>query len=173
MLVPAGGGRRGSSALNVTLPIFAEHGRQISAQRRRLEARFEEQAMTSAERHVRRQVRQQTRAGINVKRDAARTRARAQAIKSRGQAAAMRAQTGYAAGSAYTDVLSCPGSACTQRSGTTPIPSSTIARGDVIALKRQTGTRSPGRRPLTLNRWLTAPDRPSRAPRVRWGASSP
>ncbi|MED5444384.1 MAG: TolC family protein, partial [Pseudomonadota bacterium] len=141
-----------SIALNVTMPLFA--GGRISAQRREAYARFDAQAMNLET--TRRQVRQQTRAFyINVKRDVARTRARAQAIKST-QAALDAAQTGYEVGTRnVVDVL------IAQRAVYSAIRDHANSIidfvQDVIALKRQTGTLTPGEM-LTLNRWLTAPD---------------
>jgi len=141
-----------SIALNVTMPLFA--GGRISAQRREAYARFDAQAMNLET--TRRQVRQQTRAFyINVKRDVARTRARAQAIKST-QAALDAAQTGYEVGTRnVVDVL------IAQRAVYSAIRDHANSIidfvQDVIALKRQTGTLTPGDM-LTLNRWLTAPD---------------
>ncbi|MBL6715838.1 MAG: TolC family protein, partial [Pseudomonadales bacterium] len=141
-----------SIALNVTMPLFA--GGRLSAQRRQAYARFDAQAMNLE--GTRRQVRQQTRAFyINVKRDVARTRARAQAIKST-QSALDAAQTGYEVGTRnVVDVL------IAQRAVYSALrdhDNSIIDFvEDVIALKRQTGTLTPGDM-LTLNQWLTAPD---------------
>ena len=141
-----------SIALNVTMPLFA--GGRISAQRREAYARFDAQAMNLE--NTRRQVRQQTRAFyINVKRDVARTRARAQAIKST-QSALDAAQTGYEVGTRnVVDVL------IAQRALYSAIRDHANSIidfvQDVIALKRQTGTLTPGDM-LTLNQWLTAPD---------------
>jgi hypothetical protein len=79
---------------------------------------------------TRRQVRQQTRAFyINVKRDVARTRARAQAIKST-QAALDAAQTGYEVGTRnVVDVLIAQ-RAVYSALGITPIRSSISSRRD-------------------------------------------
>ena len=142
-------------ALSVTVPVFS--GLRVSAQRRQAYARYDNSVQTYEA--TLRNVTQRTRASyINVKRDVARTRARAQAIIST-QSALEAAQTGYEVGTRnVVDVL------IAQRAVFSAIRDHANSIidfvQDVVALKRQAGILTPADI-LELNRWLEAPADPT------------
>ncbi|MDZ7825258.1 MAG: TolC family outer membrane protein [Gammaproteobacteria bacterium] len=141
--------------LNLSMPVFS--GGRISAQRRQAYARYDSTARNVEA--TRRQVTQSTRAlFINVKRDVARTRARARAIEST-RSALEAAQTGYEVGTRnVVDVLDA------QRALFSAIRdhdnSIVDFVQDVVALKRQAGILTPGDL-LELDRWLREPEPPT------------
>ncbi|MEE4360232.1 MAG: TolC family outer membrane protein [Pseudomonadales bacterium] len=142
-------------ALNVTVPVFS--GLRVSGQRRQAYARYDSTVETYE--GTLRNVTQATRAFyINVKRDVARTRARAQAIIST-QSALEAAQTGYEVGTRnVVDVL------IAQRAVFSAIrdhDNSIIDFvQDVVSLKRQAGILTPADI-VELNRWLEPPAAPT------------
>lgn len=142
-------------ALQVTMPLFS--GGRVSAQRRQAYANFDASARTLEA--TRRNVTQSTRAlYINVKRDVARTRARARAIAST-QSALEAAQTGYEVGTRnVVDVLNA------QRAVFSAIRdhANSIVDfvQDVVALKRQAGILTPADI-IELDRWLREPPAPT------------
>lgn len=148
-------------SLNVSVPVFA--GGAISANRRRAAARHDSQIQLYDA--TVRQVTQNTRAlHISVRRNVARTRARAQAIVS-ARSALEAAETGYEVGTRnIVDVLDA------QRllfSAIRDEANSTIDFVlDVINLKRQAGLLTPADL-LELNRWLEEPPPPTAPPRPR------
>lgn len=149
--------------LNVTVPLFT--GGRVSAQRRQAYAQYDG-SISSYER-TRREVTQLTRAlYINVKRDVARTRARARAIEST-QSALEAAQVGYEVGTRnVVDVLNA------QRAVFSAIRdhSNSIVDfvQDVVQLKRQAGILTPAD-VLELNRWLEKPAAPTASTRMGAG----
>ncbi|MCC5873719.1 MAG: TolC family outer membrane protein [Gammaproteobacteria bacterium] len=154
-------GRDTTLSVNVSVPVFA--GGAISANRRRAAARHDSQIQLYDA--TVRQVTQNTRAlHISVRRNVARTRARAQAIVS-ARSALEAAETGYEVGTRnIVDVLDA------QRllfSAIRDEANSTIDFVlDVINLKRQAGLLTPADL-LELNRWLEEPPPPTAPPRPR------
>ena len=142
-------------ALSFTMPLYS--GGAISARRRQAYAQFDSSSQLVEQ--TRRNVTQLTRAQyINVKRDVARTRARAQAIIST-QSALEAAQTGYEVGTRnVVDVLMA------QRAVFSAIRDHANSIidfvQDVVALKRQAGILTPADI-IELNRWLTEPEPPT------------
>lgn len=139
-------------ALSLSMPIYS--GGAVSARRRQAYAQFD--GSSQQVERTRRVVTQLTRAQyINVKRDVARTRARAQAIVST-QSALEAAQTGYEVGTRnVVDVL------IAQRAVFSAIRDHANSIldfvQDVVSLKRQAGILTPADI-VELNRWLTEPD---------------
>ncbi|MCC5887864.1 MAG: TolC family outer membrane protein [Gammaproteobacteria bacterium] len=154
-------GKDTTLSVNVSVPVFA--GGAISANRRRAAARHDSQVQLYDA--TVRQVTQNTRAlHISVRRNVARTRARAQAIVS-ARSALEAAETGYEVGTRnIVDVLDA------QRllfSAIRDEANSTIDFVlDVINLKRQAGLLTPADL-LVLNRWLEEPPPPTAPPRPR------
>lgn len=152
--------------VNVSVPVFA--GGAISANRRRAAARHDSQVQLYDA--TVRQVTQNTRAlHISVRRNVARTRARAQAIVS-ARSALEAAETGYEVGTRnIVDVLDA------QRllfSAIRDQANSTLDFVvDVINLKRQAGLLTPADL-LELNRWLEEPPPPTAPPRPRRSGQS-
>lgn len=147
--------------VNVSVPVFAGGG--ISANRRRAAANHD------AERQrydaTVRQVTQNTRARyVSVRRNVARTRARAQAIVS-SRSALEAAETGYEVGTRnIVDVLDAQRTLYSAiRDHSNSIIDFVL---DVINLKRQAGLLTPADI-LELNRWLEAPPPPTAPPRPR------
>jgi outer membrane protein len=142
-------------ALSLSMPLFS--GGAVSARRRQAYAQFD--GSSQQVERTRREVTQLTRAQyINVKRDVARTQARAQAIVST-QSALEAAQTGYEVGTRnVVDVL------IAQRAVFSAIRdhANSIVDfvQDVVALKRQAGILTPADI-VELNRWLTKPAAPT------------
>ena len=142
-------------AVTISMPLYT--GGAISARRRQAYAQFD--GSTQQVEQTRRNITQLTRAQyINVKRDVARTRARAQAIIST-QSALEAAQTGYEVGTRnVVDVL------IAQRAVFSAIRDHANSIidfvQDVVALKRQAGLLTPADI-VELNRWLTEPEAPS------------
>ena len=153
-----------SITLSVTVPVFS--GGRISAQRRQAYARLD--GSTYDYERTRRAITQQTRAFyINVKRDVARTQARARAIAST-QSALEAAQVGYEVGTRnVVDVLNA------QRAVFSAIRdhSNSIVDfvQDVVQLKRQAGILTPAD-VLELDRWLRKPSAPTASVRGVGGA---
>jgi len=150
-------------ALNLTVPIFT--GGATSANRRRAAARFDAEAQLFD--NTVRQVTQNTRAlHISVRRNVARTRARAQAIVS-SRSALEAAETGYEVGTRnIVDVLDAQR---TLFSAIRDEANSTIDFVlDVVNLKRQAGLLTPADI-LELNQWLEQPPPPTAPPRPRRG----
>ncbi len=153
-------------SVNVSVPVFA--GGAISANRRRAAARHDSQSQLYDA--TVRQVTQNTRGlHISVRRNVARTQARAQAILS-ARSALEAAETGYEVGTRnIVDVLDA------QRllfSAIRDEANSTIDFVlDVINLKRQAGLLTPADL-LALNRWLEEPPPPTAPPRPRRGEQS-
>lgn len=146
--------------LNVTVPLLS--GGRVSAQRRQAYAQFD--GSVGRYEQTLREVTQQTRAlYINVKRDVARTRARARAIAST-QSALEAAQVGYEVGTRnVVDVLNA------QRAVFAAIRdhANSIVDfvQDVVRLKRQAGILTPAD-VLELNRWLEKPPAPTASSRM-------
>lgn len=142
-------------SVTVSMPIFT--GGAISSRRRQAYAQYD--GSTQQVERTRREVTQLTRAQyINVKRDVARTQARAQAIVST-QSALEAAQTGYEVGTRnVVDVL------IAQRQVFSAIRDHANSIidfvQDVVALKRQAGILTPSDI-LELNRWLVEPATPA------------
>ena len=148
-------------SVNVNVPIFAGGG--ISANRRRAAAQYD----SESERYQAtiRQVTQNTRAlHVSVRRNVARTQARAQAIVS-SRSALEAAETGYEVGTRnIVDVLDAQR---TLFSAIRDQSNSTIDFVlDVIDLKRQAGLLTPADL-LELNRWLEEPPPATVPPRPR------
>jgi len=154
-------GRDTTLTVNFSVPVFA--GGAISANRRRAAAQYDSQVQLYDA--TVRQVTQNTRAlHISVRRNVARTRARAQAIVS-ARSALEAAETGYEVGTRnIVDVLDA------QRllySAIRDQANSTLDFViDVINLKRQAGLLTPADL-LELNRWLEEPPPPTAPPRPR------
>jgi outer membrane protein len=146
--------------LELSVPLFS--GGRISAQRRQAYARYDSSARNLEA--TRRNVTQATRAlYINVKRDVARTRARARSIES-ARSALEAAQTGYEVGTRnVVDVLNA------QRALFSAIRdhdnSIVDFVQDVIALKRQAGILTPAD-VIELDRWLREPEPPTASSRM-------
>lgn len=154
-------GKDTTLTVNFSVPVFA--GGAISANRRRAAARHDSQVQLYDA--TVRQVTQNTRAlHISVRRNVARTRARAQAIVS-ARSALEAAETGYEVGTRnIVDVLNA------QRllfSAIRDEANSTLDFViDVINLKRQAGLLTPADL-LELNRWLEEPPPPTAPPGPR------
>ncbi|MEE2892056.1 MAG: TolC family outer membrane protein [Pseudomonadota bacterium] len=139
-------------ALSFSMPLYS--GGVVSARRRQAYAQYDSSAQLVE--RTKRNVTQLTRAQyINVKRDVARTRARAQAIIST-QSALEAAQTGYEVGTRnVVDVL------IAQRAVFSAIRDHANSIidfvQDVVSLKRQAGILTPADI-VELNRWLREPE---------------
>ncbi len=148
--------------VNVTMPVFA--GGAISANRRRSAALFD----SESERYEAtiRQVTQNTRAlHVSVRRNVARTSARAQAIVS-SRSALEAAETGYEVGTRnIVDVLDAQRTLFSAiRDHDNSIIDFVL---DVINLKRSAGLLTPADL-LELNRWLEEPPPPAAPQRPAW-----